>query len=537
MVSMFNQLVKAMETMIKTDVLIVGAGPTGLSVAIQLMRYDVNFIIVDQNEGVTELSKALVVHARTLEIYDQFGLAQPAIAEGERVQKAVFMNRGKVSLQLNLSDLGGQLSPFPFLLMLEQSKTERLLYEHLQHHGKNVQWQTELKHLTQDTDGVRAVCKTANGETQTIEARYLVGCDGAGSPTRHLLDIPFEGSTNPRLFYVADVEMDIEMEVQTNMSALYGSYGWDAFVLLFPMQGEKRWRLIGNVPEYNDQVGQEVSFDEIETKVKRWVQRPLEITAVHWFSTYKVHTRRAKTFSSGRCFLAGDAAHTHTPAGGQGMNTGIQDAYNLAWKIAWVLKGYAGDSLLESYHEERSAVAKRLLQTTDRVFDVQAGTQWYFRFLRDKIFPTLAGFVMKFSMAKDFLFPLVSQIGLNYRQSFLSQSQPDKKFKVKAGDRMPYFLVDGVNMYDKLRHPKFHLVIFSNEEHDYEDLELELGKEYNDLIDLNVIPLDPRVVEIFGTNQPFKVLLRPDNYIGLLSIDLFLNDLKSYFNRLMASAS
>ena len=501
-----------------TDVLIVGAGPTGLSLAVQLIRYGINFVIIDKKEGITDLSKALVVHARTLEIYDQVGLAKIAVEGGEIVQSGAFMHHGKISTRLDFSDFGRRLSPFPFLLAFEQSKNERLLYEHLLHHAKDVLWRTEIESLTQDADGVKAVLKAANNETQTIEARYLVGCDGASSPTRHLLGLHFEGSTYPRLFYVADVEMDL----QVGEATFYASFGQDSFVLMVPMQGKKHWRLIGNLPEYDNQGDRDTTYDEVESKVKQLLQRPLEITRMRWFSTYKVHTRCTEKFSIGRCFLAGDAAHVHTPAGGQGMNTGIQDAYNLAWKIGFVLNGYAKPSLLETYNEERLANAKRLLQTTDRFFEVAAGNQWYLRFFRANILPGLARLVTQFGVAKEFIFPKVSQIGLNYRDSSLSKHQGAHGFKIKAGDRMPYFLADGASIYDKLRDPKFHLLVFSDGEHGYEDLKLEFENQYGDF---NVVPLYPRVVKIFGTNRPFKVLLRPDNYIAFIGRDLSLDDL------------
>lgn len=363
---------------------------------------------------------------------------------------------------------------------------------------------------------------------QTLKARYLVGCDGASSPTRHFLGLPFEGSTHPRLFYVADVQMEFSGDEGT----FYAPLGQGSFVLIVPMQDEKRWRLIGNLPEYEDQIDQEVFFDAVATKVKQLVELPLEITTLHWFSTYKVHTRRAETFSVGRCFLAGDAAHIHTPAGGQGMNTGIQDAYNLAWKLAFVLRGNAQDSLLATYNEERLANAKRLLQTTDQFFDVVASDHWYLRFFRDNILPSLAGFVTQFSAAKEFLFPMVSQIGLDYPDSSLSQHQGEREFEVKAGDRMPYFLVDGANVYDKLREPKFHLLIFSDGKYGYGSLKSNLETEYGNLIDFNVIPLYPRVTEVFGTSQPFMVLLRPDNYIGLITSETSLSKINLYFNRI-----
>ncbi|WP_033365700.1 FAD-dependent monooxygenase [Mastigocladopsis repens] len=514
-----------METTLTTDVIIVGAGPTGLSLAIQLMRYNINFVIFDPKEGVTELSKALVVHARTLEIYDQIGLAEKAVAGGERLQKGVLTHDGKVSTRLDFSDFGGQFSPFPFLLIFEQSKNERLLYDYLQQHGQSVQWQTELESLTQDANGVNAVVRTKSGEIQTIKAAYLVGCDGASSPTRHALGLNFCGSTQPRLFYVADVQM----EFPGDRNAFNAVMGEDSFVLIVPMQGDNRWRLIGNLPEYESQLDQEILFDAIEAKVKRLTQVSMDITKVHWFSSYKVHTRRAETFSSGRCFLAGDAAHIHTPAGGQGMNTGIQDAYNLAWKLAFVLQGKAQNSLLETYSEERVANAIRLLQTTDQFFDVAASDRWYLRFFRGNILPTLASLVSQFSPAKEFLFPVVSQIALNYEGSSLSQHQQRSKFEVKAGDRMPYFLIEGENIYNQLRAPKFHLLIFSDGQHDNSSLKLDA--EYADCVELHVVPLYPRAVEIFGSKQSFQVLLRPDHYIALLSPDCSLNHLTAYFKQ------
>jgi 2-polyprenyl-6-methoxyphenol hydroxylase-like FAD-dependent oxidoreductase len=517
------------EATVQTDVIIIGAGPTGLSLAVQLMRYNIDFVIFDKKDGVTELSKALVVHARSLEIYDQVGLADRAVVGGEQVQRVALMHDGKTSACLDFSNFGAGLSPFPFALIFEQSKNEHLLYEYLQHNGKAVQWQTELESVTQDADAVTVVVKTPSGERRTIAGRYLVGCDGASSPTRQLLGLPFEGSTHPRLFYVADVDMHFAGEAGT----LYPVLGYDSFVLMVPMQGENRWRLIGNLPEYEDQIDPEILFEAVEPKVKQLVQQPLNITTLHWFSTYKVHTRRADPFSQGRCFLAGDAAHIHSPAGGQGMNTGIQDAYNLAWKLAFVLQGKALASLLDTYNEERVANAKRLLQTTDQFFEVAASDRWYFRFFRDNIFPTLASVVTQFDAAKEFMFPMISQIGLDYRDSRLSQHQHDHTLQVKAGDRMPYFRVDGENVYDQLRSPKFHLILFTDGQQRYEHLNQEIEFDYGDYIDFHTIPLYPKVVDLFGSHQSFMVLLRPDHYIAFISPTVSLNETKTYFDKVI----
>ena len=502
-----------MATSINTSVLIVGAGPTGLTLAAQFIRYGIDFVLIDKKEGTTELSKALVVHARTLEIFDQLGIAQKAIEQGQIVQQAAFMTNGRVGGRVKFGQMGQGLSPFPFMLIYEQSQTEHLLYEYLQQHGQQVQWQTELSSLHQDENGVTAVIKLASGESQTVEARYLVGADGASSSVRHLLNLGFEGATHPRLFFVADVEMTYDGEPNTLHAAFHG----DSFLLMVPMQGGQRWRLISNLPEDREQASQEMTQADIETKVQMLIQRPLSINKVHWFSTYKIHTRHVEKFSLGRCFLAGDAAHIHTPAGGQGMNTGIQDAYNLAWKVAFVLTGHADEALLETYNEERIANAKDLLKSTDGLFDTMAADHWYTHLLRDNLVPSLAGFLTRFAPVQAIIFPRLSQTGITYRRHSLSQHRGDADFKVKAGDRMPYFLVDSENLYDRLREPAFHLLIFSDGTSSYADLQASIRAEFGHLMDSQVLPLYPRVISLFGSQKPFLVLLRPDNHIGLIT--------------------
>src|SRR5262249_436757 len=196
-------------TTINTDVLIVGAGPTGLSLACQFIRYGVDFIVVEKQEAITPYSKAIGVHARTLEIFDQIGLADEAVGQGTLAQRARLLIDGEVRGELEFGDVGRGMSPFPFVLMLEQSKTERLLYEYLQNHQKDVLWKTELQSFSQDASGVAAKVKTGDAATQTLTARYIVGCDGPRSVVRHELGLTFEGSTFERIFYVADAQVCI----------------------------------------------------------------------------------------------------------------------------------------------------------------------------------------------------------------------------------------------------------------------------------------------------------------------------------------
>jgi 2-polyprenyl-6-methoxyphenol hydroxylase-like FAD-dependent oxidoreductase len=515
-----------MKTTIKTDVIIVGAGPTGLSLACQFIRYGIDFVIIEKNEGVTPYSKAIGVQARTLEIYEQISLAQEAIERGTIAGKGRLLAGGEVRGEIDFSKIGEGLSAYPYVLMLEQSKNERLLYEYLQSHRKEVLWRRELEDFSQTDAGVTVRAKTPDGATQIIEAKYLVGCDGAKSPTRHALGLGFEGSTFERMFYVADALVDWHL----THDSLQVCLSKDTFVVFFPLKGEKRYRIVGVFPEEFAKEEGDILYEEIEQRIKEEAKLDLDIHNVEWFSTYKVHTRHVSKFSAGRCFLAGDAAHIHSPAGAQGMNTGIQDGYNLAWKIALVLKGKADEGLLATYNEERLENAKHLLQTTDRMFQLAAGSEWFLAFLRTSVLPPLAKYILSLDAVKKFIFPLISQIGINYRNSSLSQHAGDEAFAVKAGDRMPYFLVDGESIYSSLREPKFHWLLFSDAQNNFDALRTEVEGRYAGLVELNTFSRYPQVEEAFGTDKTFNVLLRPDNYIASISTETSSSKVAEYLN-------
>ena len=490
---------------IATDIIIIGAGPTGLSLACQCIRYGLDFVLVEKNAMVTPFSKAIGVQARTLEVYDQIGLAQPAIARGAIASRVRLIEGGEIRGEMHLGNFGKDLSQYPYLLMLEQSKNEELLYEYIRRHGREVSWNTELESFSQNATGVAAQVKLPSGESQTIVGKFLVGCDGASSPVRHGLGLTFGGSTFERLFYVADARVDWEFP----HDALHICLAKEVFVAFFPMPGENRYRVVGTFPESKNEEQGEVMYEEIEREIKEQAQLKLELSDVRWFSLYKVHSRRVNRFSKGRCFLAGDAAHIHSPAGAQGMNTGIQDAYNLAWKLAMVIKHNAPESLLETYNEERLANAQRLLESTDRMFELAAGSHWLMSFIRTTIFPPVAGFVTSLESVSKKIFPLISQIGITYRKASLSLHTEDESEDVKAGDRLPYFVIDGQSIFDKLKEPKFHLLLFSNSKN--------CEQNFGELVDCHVIPIIDRVKEIFKRDDEFGVLLRPDNYIAVMS--------------------
>ena len=508
---------------INTDVIIVGAGPTGLSLACQLTRFGIDFVVVEKNESFTPFSKAIGVQARTLEIYDQLGLAQPAIERGEIADKMRLLEGGEVRGEMLLGIFGQGLSEFPFMLMLEQSKNEELLYEYLRSHDRDVLWKTELENFSQNESGVTAHVKTSSGESVTINGKYLVGCDGASSPVRHALGLTFEGSTFERLFYVADARVDWELA----HDAVHVALARDVFTAFFPMKGEHRYRIIGTFPESKNQEEGEVVYEEIEREIKEQAKLALEISDVRWFSLYKVHSRRVNKFREGKCFVAGDSAHIHSPAGAQGMNTGIGDVYNLAWKLAFVIQGNGGANLLDTYNDERLANAERLLESTDRMFELAAGDGWLLSFIRTTIFPPVAKLVTSFDWVKKQIFPGISQIGITYRDFSLSKHTEDESANVKAGDRLPYFLLDGQSIFHKLNEPKFHLLLFSNNKSQQSICE-ELERELGSVADCQAVPLDERVKEIFEKEDDFMVFLRPDNHIAFISSEKSLTLAQEY---------
>lgn len=509
----------------KTDVLIVGAGPTGLALACQLIRYGVDFIVVDRNESTTPHSKAIGVQARTLEIYEQIGLAEKLLAEGTLATAARMIVGGKIRGEIQFGEYGKGMSPYPYFLFVEQGIHERILYDYIQSHGKSVRWQTAVESFTQDESGVTAQIKNSDGTPETVEAKYLVGCDGAKSLTRHSLGLEFSGGTFERLFYVADVQIDWDFE----QGAFYVCLAKTNVTAFFPMRGgSNNYRIVGTFPEGHDKDEGDILYEEVERQIITDTELDLDITKVNWFSVYKVHSRSVNKFSRGRCFLAGDSAHIHTPAGAQGMNTGIQDGYNLAWKLALTVKGKVSSQLLETYNEERLPNAKRLVETTDRFFLLGAAKNPFASFIRTKVAPYIANSVFRLGAVRKRLFPLVSQIRINYREGSISKT--DGNFKVKAGTRMPWFEIENRSVYDHLQTPMFHLVAFNDGKSDLPPLPDDIMDEWRGYIDAQNFSLYPQVADVFGCKESFYVILRPDNYIGLISSDFSPEKIRGYLD-------
>jgi 2-polyprenyl-6-methoxyphenol hydroxylase-like FAD-dependent oxidoreductase len=511
------------------EVIIIGAGPTGLMAACQLGRFGIKAIVVDSKAAPTLQSRALLVTARSLEIYDQMGVADAVVSQGMHINEASMFSRGAEKANFPIGAVGKGLSDFPYMHVFEQSKNEQLLDDVLNRQGNSVWWNTEFTGLEQDKSGVSVhlIKQLPEMEAVTLRARYVIGCDGAASKVRQLLKCKFEGGTYNHKFFVADVKVNLQQPLGKLMISLAKT----RFTAFFPMQGDNTYRVLGTLGRAN-QLEDNIQFSDVEPEIQSTLGTPLVFERVNWFSTYRLHHRCVDKFKVGRCFLAGDAAHIHSPAGGQGMNTGLQDAYNLSWKLAMVIAGNASEKLLDTYHKERYPFAKWLLKFTDRAFGIITSNNFFVSRLRIYLAPfILRWFISRPNNGKK-MFRTVSQIWYNYRRSSLSATFSRQKLKFKAGDRFPYILIplEGrmQSCYHLLKEAKFHLVIIVKDQVEQDNLIPERLKNFIKIVS---IPFSSAWASL-GIENSLFILVRPDNYVGLLADKLDKELLDEYFKRL-----
>lgn len=413
----------------REPVLIVGAGPTGLVLALWLTRQGVPVRIVDKAAGPGTASRAMAVQARTLELYRQLDLADAVVASGHTIPAINLWTTGKQRATLSFGSAGQDLTPYAFLLVYPQDQHERLLVARLQAMGVGVEWRTECLGFEDRVDRVVAQLRLPDGSEQAAEAAYLAGCDGARSVVRHQIGAGFPGGTYEKIFYVADV--DASGPAANGQAHIALDHADFAAWLAYNDQG--RGRLIGVVGDERAQRTESLTFDDVGHAAITSVG--LRVERVHWFSTYRVHHRVTDHYRQGRAFLVGDAAHVHSPAGGQGMNTGIGDAINLAWKLAAVLQHGAPDSLLDSYEAERRAFALKLVETTDRLFSFVTADGSFADFVRTRIAPVLAPLAYGVDALREYAFRMLSQTMISYHEGPLGEGQAGA---VRGGDRLPW---------------------------------------------------------------------------------------------------
>jgi len=489
-------------TQARPTVLIAGAGPTGLVLALSLARRGVPVRVIDQAEAAGEHSRAMAVQARTLEFYHQFGFADEVIASGVKMERVHLRegggpaSKGFEVLSITFGDLGTGLSPYPFALAFPQDDHQRLLVAKLKNLGVEVEWQTKLSDFNQDAAGISAQLEHGDGRAEQVRADYVCGCDGAHSTVRETLKLGFAGGTYPQLYYVADVQIEGGFERD-----LFVNLGEKILTLLLPVRSRGVQRLIGLVPSEIDE-GADLSFEDLRPYVEPLIDK--HVTQVNWFATYRVHHRVAEHFHVGRAFICGDAGHVHSPAGGQGMNTGIGDAINLGWKLAMVAQGRAAPALLESYEAERIPFARTLVATTDRAFSAFVSGGVKGEVIRRFFIPLVFSLGTKFELGRNTFFRTVSQIQISYEHGPLAEG---KAGHVEGGERLPWIASDGVDNFAPL-------VSLDWQGHVYGDASSELGAACSQLnLPLHLMAWTERAHEA-GFEKDAFCLVRPDGYIA-----------------------
>jgi len=515
-----------------TQVLIVGAGPSGLMMAAQLLRYGIQPIIIDSKQGPTDESKALGVQARSLEIYRQMGIVDPVLKDGKKAQGVKFSREGKQLADLSFTNVGASQTAFPFIELYPQSKNEKLLLDFLTLHCCPVYWETNLLSLTLAASKVEVKLQNSVQSTQ-ITAEWVIGADGAHSVVRKQLNILFTGDTYDSVFYLADLEMDNSEADDERVGLYLANTGIAGF---FPMPGKGRFRVIGNLPDALHKK-EHLTLEDLLPDINKVCGFNLNVIRNYWFTTYRLHHRMADKFREQRCFLIGDAAHIHSPVGAQGMNTGLQDAYNLAWKLAGVINQQIKTGILDSYAQERMPVAKNLLKTTDRIFTVIMSNKWYTRLFKAYLLPNLLKYAWGKPAFREEGFKRVSQIGISYRDSAINL-HISQSTKIKAGDRLPYLKVydekkqEETDLHEWCGKPGFTFIVLGKlTETDLFALARWITQGYSGKLNFYYLPYSAKNRQIFeefeiNPNRAKSLIVRPDMHIGLMNdkVDMVLMD-------------
>jgi len=435
-----------------SPVIVNGAGPVGLTMACELARHGVAVRIFDKAADPTPQSRALAIFPRTLEVFSTVGILDDVLAEGQHLRAISFYNDTRLMTRMDFDSID---SPYRFAIALPQHHTERVLAKRLESLGVRVERQMELIGLDQDSALVRARYRKPDGTEQVVETPWLIGCDGAHSAVRHLIGMNFHGAQYDEEFLLADVR--VESDLPTNEANLF--FTKDGVFAYFPFKGG-RGRIIADQRPAAKHAGAEPTMEEIAEIARSRCFHPLRLSDPKWKAWFRISHRMVEHFWRGRVFLAGDAAHIHSPAGGQGMNTGIQDAFNLGWKLALVARGIVAPRLLESYESERIPVARSVVYLTDRMTRAATAQNAAAQHLRNMLVPLLTGI----PFVREAISERLSEVAIDYRGA--SWVENHGIGPIHAGDRAPdVVLFDrtaGVErrLFDLLKTPGFLLLVF-----------------------------------------------------------------------------
>lgn len=504
------------------QVLVVGAGPVGLAMAAELARLEVPVRIVEKTSAPSDKSKALVIWTRTLELMQIMGCADAFLKNGLHGNRATLRASERVLAQIEFGKLD---TPYPFALFLPQSETERLLTAHLEALGVRVERETELVAFTDGPQGVAATLRHGDGREEAFRTGWLVGCDGAHSTVRHRLGLEFEGEAEPNDWLLADVHLD--GPARTDEAAIF--LDRSGVLALFPVDG-RRYRVIADLGRRRTapEPPEPPTLAAVQEIIDRRGPRGLTARDPGWLTRFAINERKVGEYRAGHVFLAGDAAHIHSPAGGQGMNTGIQDAVNLAWKLALVHRGVAtaASPLLASYSPERSAVAAHVLRGAATL--TRMGT------LRNPLVQTLRNLALRLitrvPAIRTALATMLGELDIGYRRSLLSRRAASARGKgTEPGERVPASTIrkpdgGGVPLYEALRDGRF-IVLTACGDLESEQA-VELLHRFGDVCRLGGTNADGADIEV----------IRPDGYLGLRAGPHDWKAVAGYFEDLLVAA-
>lgn len=455
-----------------TDILIVGAGPVGLFLANECARRGLRFRIFEARSGQSEYSKALAIFPRTLEIFDMAGLAAPFIETANRVTSVAVITQETLLNRMRFEPEG---TPYSFVGMVPQDVTERMLVQELRRKGGAVEYDTTFISAVED-DGHVTATLDRKGERLEVTGLFLVGCDGAHSAVRHLLDLSFAGAQYNASFMLADVDTN-EALPSDELQLCPSEFGPLA---IFPMSATRR-RLVATVEGATEGAP---SLEFVRTVVAQRAPAGFQALSLRWSSYFRVHHRHVERMNVGRMFIAGDAAHIHSPFGGQGMNTGLQDIWNLSWKLNLAVRGHGTEQLLESYSAERCPVIKRVIDTTHRLTRALGTAGKLAQGVRNTVIPLVA----RWSMFQRGFVQNLSELGISYSGSPIVEG---------AGNRFwDDSLRGGQGIADRF------LLL----------LEDDAGEQVTNAVTQFCNAL--HVVELRRVRQPGITLVRPDGYVA-----------------------
>jgi 2-polyprenyl-6-methoxyphenol hydroxylase-like FAD-dependent oxidoreductase len=506
------------------DVLVVGAGPTGLTLAAQLRAVGATVHIVDRQLDRVHESRALAVQPRTLEVLRGLGVAEELIGRGNDAIWVQLHAGGRV-VRIRLFGLGLDDTAYPLLLFVSQAETEQVLGDHLAGRGTPVERGVELTAFQAQDDGVTCTLRHRDGRTEQVRARYLVGCDGASSTVRRGAGIPFQGGGYPQTFALADLEVD-----GLDRDAAHAFLGQEGIMLFFPLGRPAGWRLLAMHPTFRGRRAPDrPTLAELQALADDFTGGGVRLHDPVWQTFFGLQHRHAGRYRAGRVFLAGDAAHIHSPAGAQGMNTGIQDAWNLGWKLGLVGRGLADDVLLDTYDAERRPVGAFVVRFTDRAFAAATSTNPLVRALRTRLVPLVLPLGLRFDRAVAAGFRTVSQLDIRYRRSpAVEEGHPGLRRGPKAGDRLPDVRIarDGTACWlgEALAAPRFHLLLCGPPAGWHPSQLTAVRHRYPDLLAVHHLTreatpgalhdLDGQGFARLGVDGAAQYLVRPDGHVG-----------------------